>query len=279
MTIRAGISQGWRLRRLALVMYGVEFLMASFLALQVKHAVDLGMGDSMDLERILKGFDYTLFTDFMSHHGDVFDLIFYQLLLFIPAFFVVNIFTTGGLLNAGQEDSSDWLVFWTGGSRYFPRIAMNTLIYLLVFLLWSMVLLVPLGIVVPTFLESCACEKWLFRIIGFVLVIYLLGLMMMINSSSISKAIIVEKRLGSWRAFREGWQYSFRHLLQVVGAFSFFMLATLVLTLLYHGLCNLIGMHMALTIFIVGVVQQFMIFIRVLLRTMYLYSMQMMIKK
>ena len=98
MMIREGISRGWQLKKLSLVLYGVEVALAWFISLQIMEGFDQGMGRSLDLERFLYGFDYTTMHDFLLHHGDVIDLLIYQLKIFVPIFFLINIFTTAGIL-------------------------------------------------------------------------------------------------------------------------------------------------------------------------------------
>lgn len=274
MMIREGISRGWQLKKLSLVLYGVEVALAWFISLQIMKGFDQGMGNSLDLERFLYGFDYTTMHDFLALHGDVIDLLIYQMEIFIPIFFIINIFSTAGILYCGHTGSSRWLDFWRGGSRFFYAFLINFLLYGLVMLVWSAIWLGPMIWLVPYFLESCACEKWLFTILLSMTTIYLIGMITIVNGSAFSKSMIIGRELKSNQAFFPGMRLAITRFGRSMMVFLFFILTAMLIMALYRTITRTVGMQWSLTVTLVVLLEQVLILTRVLLRMMYLYALQ-----
>lgn len=270
MMIRAGILKGWQLKKLSIFLYLAELLIAMYVGVQVAYI----FGQEAALQVLMQGFDFTIWHDFLVHHGDVMDVFIYQVLIYIPVFFALAIFTTGGVMYCGRIGKDTWKDFWAGGSRYFYRFGINFLLFSSLVVLWSTICLGPLVFLVPYFLESCACEKWLLRIVGLILTIYFFGLMVFINASAISKSYIVESKTSVMPVFRKGLRQATVNIGSYIGYFLFFLLSTLLVVWLYHGMSALVTMNTALAIVVVGFIQQVIIMCRILLRTMYLYTVQ-----
>jgi hypothetical protein len=272
--IRTGINTGWSYKRLGTLVYLVELFIALLIGLQVMNAFEDGMGSSMELDMLMTGYDFTTISDFFRHHADVFNLILYQLKLLIPAFMVVNVFVTAGLLYAGEKEKPSWSVFWAGGTHFFVPFLANFLIYLLLFLLWTALCFIPATLLIPYFLESLACEIWLIRILSTIGLIYLLGVIILINGSMMSKSMIISYSYKPFPAFKKGMLFSFRHIKESVQIFVFFLVMMLAMSFVYHLLVSTIAMQSWITILIVALVQQVTMFFRVIFRLMYIYSIQ-----
>ncbi|MDX1684750.1 MAG: hypothetical protein R3275_05890 [Saprospiraceae bacterium] len=272
--IRTGILKGWRLWKLSLVLYIVELVMALFIGLQVMSAIEDGISGSMDIERFMDSFDYSTYHDFLVLHGDVFDLLIFQLKLFIPIFFIVNIFTTAGILYCGKINSSRWRDFWKGGSIHFFGLLVNFILYSFLFLIWSLLWVGPMIWLVPYYLETVGCEACLFSTLIIMIPIYLFGLMYLINASAVSKCQLIEKDISNLYAFGHGLGYSLRRMVKLSGIFLFFFLALMVILTIYNVFVRSLGLTTPTLIILTAIVQQFIIWLRVLFRMMYLYSVQ-----
>ena len=272
--IAEGIKRGWSYKRLGVLVYLVQLFMALFIGLQVMHAFKSGMGRSMELDMLMTGYDFTTINDFFRHHADVFHLIFYQLQLFIPVFMVVNVFVTAGVLYAGEKFNPSWSAFWRGGTHYFMPFLLNFIIYLVLFVIWTVLLFTPAILLVPYFLNSLACEIWLIRLLIVLGLVYLLGMIIFINGSMMSKSMIVSHNYGAFPGFIKGMRFSIKHVRESVQIFLFFLILIIGLTMVYHLLAGFLAMTSWVTILIVAVIQQITVFFRVIFRLMYIFSIQ-----
>ena len=127
---------------------------------------------------------------------------------------------------------------------------------------------------IPYFLEEVASEIWLFRILLVLIVLFMIGVIVLVNASMSSKAQIVATGMKPWPAFKSGVKDSFREFFKLSFIFLFYLVAVLMMTWLYHGVFDLIGMGSSLAIIIILLLQQAIIFGRILFRMMYIYSIQ-----
>lgn len=272
--IRAGIYRGREMIRLTWLLYLVELLLAALIGLQVAHVAKIGVGHSMDFQSLLSGFDYTVIHDFLKHNGEAIRLILYQLKLILPSFLVLNVFTTAGIMYCGDKNVKGWGDFWFGASRFFIVFLVNFSFYILAFLLWTLIIFVPAIFLIPFFLEEMACEIWLFRILSFLVIVYLIGIAFIVNASMSSKSMMVQDEINPWHAFRQGIVYARVNYFSQMKVFLLFLILVFLANRGYQLLHHFIEMDDALSIVFMFLLGQAFIFTRVWLRMMYIFSIQ-----
>ena len=133
-TFRIGFRQVLQYRRMWLLLYLSTLGLALFVALPIKSYLEAKVGHSLIVEDMIKGFDYTVITDFLNNYGDGFSAIMQQSILVILLFLMLMIFLVGGILKMYQEQPIryDRNIFWSNSAAYFGRMSMMTVVFLVI---------------------------------------------------------------------------------------------------------------------------------------------------
>ena len=129
-----GFKQVLKYRRLWLLLYLSTLGLALFVALPLKSYLEASLGHSLIVEDMVKGFDYTIMTDFLNNYGSGVSAIMQQSILVIILFLLLTIFMVGGILKTFFEQPAkyDRGIFWTNSAAYFIRMLMMTLVFLVI---------------------------------------------------------------------------------------------------------------------------------------------------
>lgn len=121
--IQHGFSQLLQYKRIVGLIYVLVLVLAIFIALPLQSYLTSKMGHSLMVEDLVKGFDYTVFTDFMNAYGDGVSPILNQSVLIVVLFLVLMIFLTGGLVSTllSYPRRYQKALFWGKSATYFGR--------------------------------------------------------------------------------------------------------------------------------------------------------------
>ncbi|MEM9819988.1 MAG: hypothetical protein AAF985_02905 [Bacteroidota bacterium] len=133
---------GWSFRKIGmwLLIYVFNFLFALLATLPLLNMLESKLGRSLTIERLMPGFDFTIFSDIMNQYGDSVRVLLDQSIVLVFLFFVFSIFLNGGILHVFKLNDTPFRFrnFWTGCSRYFWRLFRLTVYFFVVYGLLSM---------------------------------------------------------------------------------------------------------------------------------------------
>lgn len=127
--------KGWILsfRRFGmwLLLYLFNFLFALLAALPMFNLLENKLGRSLEIEKLIPDFDFTVFSDFINQYSDSILVLLDQSRCLILFFFLFSIFLNGGILNSFKhmEDRFSFRVFGSGCTRYFWRLLRLTVYF------------------------------------------------------------------------------------------------------------------------------------------------------
>lgn len=129
--IQNGFFQTWRYKRIVGLLYLATLLFAFLVAWPFKSFLEGKLGNSLVVQDLVKGFDYTILNDFNNASGAGFDPILSQSLLMIIPFFLLLIFFQGGIAShfVQQPDRFEKSEFWSNNAEYFWRMLRLTLYF------------------------------------------------------------------------------------------------------------------------------------------------------
>lgn len=129
-----GFKQVLRYRRIWLLLYLSTLGLALFVALPLKSYLEASLGHSLIVEDMVKGFDYTVMTDFLNNYGSGVSVIMQQSILVILLFLLLTVFMVGGILKTFFEQPAkyDRGIFWTNNAAYFRRMLVMTLVFFVI---------------------------------------------------------------------------------------------------------------------------------------------------
>jgi hypothetical protein len=239
------------------VLYLLNLLPAFLLAWGFRSALLEGLGDSMSAEAILGGFDFTVFSDFLNHHGETLSPIYAQVFAAIGIYALVSVFTAGGILSVLSGTEGSLRNFFMACGDLFPRFFRLFLIFILVASVAGFVAAALLGIFHEIITDGAASEKpeilWFLAAVGiWVAIIMLIG-----TIGDYAKIDTVCNDRGKMlRAFWRATKFVLRRFLPVVGLQLLIFILVLLLVGLYWSAESLFETASAAAVVLLFILQQ-----------------------
>jgi len=262
-----GFSVGLRQWRIVAIVYGIQLCLALTLGMQVHQVLESSIGSSLEISKLMRGYDHTVLTDFLKIHGASITPLIGQLRWMLLLWLVFSVFMDAGLLacaalpNAARERVPA-ASFWQGGAAYFFPFLRIGLLFLLFAVVWTAVLWVPVGIYFEPSLQFFSSEKPAMWAVLVVLAIWLVGLAGLYVWSVLSR--LRRLRGGVVRVAHFFW----KNKRALLGLTACFVALQLLLTAAYWALEATSGMTSPLLILMFFLVQQAFVFFRMMVRMM-----------
>lgn len=221
---------------------------------------------STELTKLVPDFDYSIFTDFKRQSGKAFRPVKLLSLVLGLLFLLINVFFTGGLVSAFLTGESRYTFnsFLRTSARLFPGflvlVAVEILYFLAAAIVFGLLLYVFMGFAeggIETDYALAGILPFLFLFLSFSFIMV---------CGDYSKNIICNNpHLSSFDAFNKTIVYVFRHLKSVVIFWA--ILLHLAIVVLVYFLADLqIGMTSVTTIYVMLLIQQLLIFLRIFIK-------------
>jgi hypothetical protein len=121
--------------RLLLTLYLFNLLLAFPAAYAFKVMLGAEFGTSLSPEQLLSGFDFTVFSDFLNHHGNALRAVLWQVAPLVLLGLLIGPFLTGGTLAALRDHGSGFSIrafFREGGVLYSRMFRLSLIVSLLI---------------------------------------------------------------------------------------------------------------------------------------------------
>jgi hypothetical protein len=271
----AGLKSAGKSQKTAAVIYAVIFLLALVLAIPFHTALLSQTGNSIALHALLKHFNYTIFSDFMNSSGKVINIFILAALWMGIFYFLFTVFFTGGILNVLSNGNGKFSImsFLWGCGKYFFRFFRLGIYLLIIQFLMAVIIFFPLSKILSANYEVTLNEASLFYIfltgvlifaVIFILILIIGDYAKIILFNNDSKKVI--------RAIGKSFQFVFKHLSGTYTLYILILTAPVLLIIFYFLLDNAVGMISGFTIFIMFLIQQAFIWLRILIKIWFLGS-------
>jgi hypothetical protein len=264
----AGVRQ-WRITS---VVYFFQMCLTLTLGMQVYDVLKASIGHSLEINKLLAHYDHTVISDFLKVHGASITPLIGQLRWLLLAWLVFSVFINGGLLFCASADPGsapkNIRAFWQGGAEYFFPFLKISLVFILLALIWSALILVPIGLFLEPSLQYFSTEQYTVWGTICLLFIFLIGLVVLFIVSVICR---FEKiRTGNMIAhcLRNSWKIFRKNKTGFLGLMSVLIGLQIVLVTVYWLLEALIGMTSPGGILVLFMLQQAFVFFRIQIRQM-----------
>jgi hypothetical protein len=267
-TIKTAFTTGLRHWNIVLLVYALQLMLAVPLAMQVWHVLEASIGNSLEINKLLSGYDHSVFSDFLNVHGGSITPLIGQLRWVLLVWAIGSVFINAGVLSTLVNKTPNWLSFWAGGAIYFFRFAIIGAVFLLLVLVWTGLTLLPyLGNLMHNF-ETMATEK---TVLGYLLMIaigWFLGFIYLSNASIVARTAVIKHGLTVWQALKKGLGFTFRRFLKTTAIFLFFLGLQLLALAAYWWLEGKSGMVTAGLVAVFFILQQVLVLFRIMTRFM-----------
>lgn len=126
----------WSIRnvKMWLWLYLCNFALAVLAAVPLMNLLEEKLGQTFAAQRLMEGFDYTVFTDFMREYGAAISPILSQSQLLIILYFFLSIFLMGGILEncKNSPQKAHFQLFAVGAIKHFWQLLLLTLSFLVI---------------------------------------------------------------------------------------------------------------------------------------------------
>lgn len=247
------IRQYWKL---VVFLYAITFILAFLIARPFYSTLLSEANGSIELDRLVKSFDYTAFSDFIRLHGNALKPFLSLALLLYWVHLVLSNLFLGGIFNLFQTKEKNFSLgnLITNGMPTFGK-------YLLIVLFETLLLICVLFasgmffFIFSLIAEGGSEREFILWLIPPILLL-LVSLTVALVSCDFSKIYLYHNpQKNAWQAFLAGIGYVFGKL-RSVQFYWFFALLILLLSLVYIGLNSAIGMVSGFTIYVMFLIQQ-----------------------
>jgi hypothetical protein len=257
--LTAGVRSTNKSYLMIALLYAINFLIAAILAWGFHSVLARTIGDSMSLERLVKDFDYTVFTDFMFKYGGRITALFSQLSWLIFFYLLLNTLLGGGtiaVLKNGEEKFS-LRSFLGNCGMFFFRFFRLLLIFGVILFLVGFLATAAFGLIYNALTTSAVSEVWPFTFAIILILLFLFFVMLIVMMADYAKvATVVNDARSMLKTSWQGIKFVFRHFLSTVGLQLSIILFLLVSVLLYLLLEHQIAMSTPFAILVMFLIQQ-----------------------
>lgn len=249
---------------LVFFLYSVSFVLAILVARPFYVTFLNEANTSVALDKLVSGFDFMIFTDFFHQSQKAFSP-FLPLILVIAFFYLMlNTFFAGGVIDATDQVQFKMGRFFESSTKYFGRFLL-LLVFLLIFLLVLVSLAGMFFFIFASIAEGGSEKDYILWMIPPVLIlVYFIGYVVMMGDYA-RVLMFNSPSLKAYAAFWKSFTYIFKRPTSQA-LFWLIIVLGIVLSLIYLGIDNLIGMHSGFTIFVMFLVQQLFVIVRVFLK-------------
>ena len=264
-TLSIALRQTLQSGRLLWLIYGITLILALLVALPFYNTVKVEDQNSLAFLNLLNGFDYTVFSDFMHRSGNAISPLVSVGRWLGALYLFLSIFFAGGILLRFSQPNPPFNVgmFWQGCSHYvgrFLRLFGVTLIFVIVGAgLWLVV-----GSLVAVSLNHSLSERGQFWIGLVFFILFALTAAFLLCVGDYAKVIMFqEDEQNAFRAYGQAGRFVRQHIARTFGLYCLLILIGTGLLGVYFLIDDMILMSNWLTIFVMFLVQQVLIFARV----------------
>ena len=259
----------------ATVIYIITLILALLLAIPFRSMLNKIAGNSMSIESMIKGFDFTTYSDFLRSAGHaVYPFITSAVLIGI-LYFVFTVFFAGGILKFLNDENLKFSagIFFENCAVYFFRFLRLAVYILILQLIFAFIIFVPLGMVLAFVSDSVQNESAFFYIVLTCLIVYLFFFLLVLIIGDYAKIILfVNDSRKSLKSVWSAVKFVFKHFISTYLLYLLLLVAPLLLFALYFYLDNVIGAVSALTILIMFLIQQVLVWLRTWIKIWFLGS-------
>lgn len=264
--VRYALARAWSHRRLVWVVYIFQLILAITIGLQVYQVIEASIGQSTNLDKLITGFDYTVIQDLINIHGASISPLIGQLRWYVLAYLIFSAFMQAGVLYVVVHRLDNWLSFWKGAALYFFKFLLFGLLFVLLFIVWTLLVWTPYASNLFYMVEHWVNEPMIIYLLIGLTILYCLGAVFLFSWSLLARLYFMRDGFPFFKSIRLG-------LVKVFSQFRLvysiaFLFALLIGLLYYANLCLewYIGIKTEFLIIAFFIIQQAVVWFKLLIR-------------
>jgi hypothetical protein len=264
-----GLKSASKSKKMVTVIYAVIFLLAMVIALPF-HSVLSGLaGNTMELNPLLRHFNYSIYSDFMNSSGKYIKPFITAAIWMGAFYYLFTVFFTGGILNILSNESRKFSItgFLSGCGEYFFRYLRLGIYLLLVQFVAGIIVFLPLSKILSNNYDSTQHEASLIYIFIAGATVFAIIFILILIAGDYAKIILFRNNSKKViKALLKSFGFVFRNLFSTYALFVILFLVSVFLFLIYLLIDSSPGMISTVTILIMFIVQQMFVWLRVFIK-------------
>ncbi|MCB9315564.1 MAG: hypothetical protein H6569_05465 [Lewinellaceae bacterium] len=264
-----GIKTGLLQWRITASVYLIQLGLSLTLGIQIYEVLQASIGHSLEINKLMHGYDHTVLTDFLKVHGASITPLLGQIRWLLLLWLLFSVFINGGLLYCAAEPrQASVRLFWQGGAVYFWPFLKIGLFFLLLALAWTLLIWLPVALVIQPSLEYFSSEKYTVWLVLIALIVWLSGLGILLLWSVLSRLQRLEYGMPIAKSLAGGWRIFRQNKLRFLILLALFTGMQVLLVTVYFLIQSYSGMTSPFLIVLFFLIQQGFVFFRIQLRQM-----------
>lgn len=251
--------------RVATIIYGITLLLGSILAFSFNSMMTNNFIKRSELYKLLSDFDFTVYSDFMNHHGDMIKPLAAIMIWSGFFYFFFTVFFSGGILKLfeGSSIKSKSQAFFAGSAKFFFRF-LRLGIYILIFQsLGFAIIAVGFSSIFNRALPISTEPKLFTILVVWVAVHFLCFIFISIISDYAKIMLVKEDSKKVWRAMWTSFKFTVKKIYLTFPLYLILLIAPLLLFAAYFWFEGLVGMTSSIGIVAMLFIQQIFIWSRI----------------
>lgn len=244
-------------------LYLLQFALALIIGIQIFEVLEASFGQSMIVDEMMTGFNYTILMDFINVHGASLSPLIGLLRWVVLLYLVISSFVHAGLIQRIIDSTES---FWGGASKFFFESFCIGAIAVAALLLFSALLWLPILTQLFPLIESFSSEKPIVLLLIVMFVFWFLGVSLLFTWSVKSRFLLISgHRASSWIAMRTAAQGLWRDWIALFPTLLFLAIAYFLLYVIVFWLEISVGIKSMGLIFLFFILHQIVLLCKVFL--------------
>lgn len=261
-----GFVSAFRTKKLVIIIYLITLSLALIIAIPFGNTIQNKAGNSMAFISLLKDFNYTVYMDFMNQYADAI-YPFLSIAMWTGLFYLLfTIFFEGGILVILIRNESNYSLttFWGASARYFSRFVRLAIYSIIAQVVILLAVYIPVINILYSISDSVESEKILIFIFLSGIIVHLILFVFILVVTDYAKIMMVEnRRFKPFKTLFKSLGFVFNHFLSTYFLYLSLLILPVMLFIIYFNLETWLGMSTGIKIFLVFIIQQFVIWCRI----------------
>jgi len=246
--------------------YFIQLVIGLFIGGQLYRLIDDKLGHTGAMKRFQEGWDYSGVQDFLFYFSRELDDIKFQLFLLIVIYVISMAILSGGIWSCINKKRTSFGTFFLGVKKDGFKFLLISILSLVIMIIWSLILWLPFITKVMVWLEYWADERYV-AFLGFgILILWSLGLTVLFSWTYAVRACVITQGANLISSMGIAIKTIGSKFWQVIPVVAFLSILSLFLLYLSPALDALIGMTSSGLIVLSIVIQQLVVWIKIVLR-------------
>ena len=248
------VSRMWKV---ILFIFVFQLLLASTVGLQMMKVLDESIGNSLSLDKLQNGFDYTVFTDFMNVHGGSFVVLYGQMRWMVLIYMIIASLISTGLIYCLIHRLVKVSDFMNGGVAHFMKLFFVDLLFSILILGIVGVSFALIGMLFGMAPTSFDTELVFLRWTLFIGLVAILLIIILTLWRLKTKFNYIQTEEGIFRSLSSGWKAFWRSKWTYVFLTLFYLTISILLLLINYAAGDLPLIIMIVVIHIIALAKVF----------------------